>query len=506
MSQTRKRGNDKVFSPDNVANKAVKQSSIVTDKMAASQQVNNSRLFGETSSQNQTQPKISSRDSVHSDSDDDYDGQHMDHSQTIRPKMAKVPDGIDLTEISSQYPSMPEWIPAFSAYLTNNIAKDICQDINDSMEHNFNLVMEVHKSVKTAVDKSLDKFRAEMKGMSSRITQLESWQNELKSENTNLKQKLQNQEQYSRRSNLVISGIPQVNREENLHAWFENFAYHVLHIEKEISIERIHRVGRPPVRYNPNYSRPIIIRFSFYQDREAVWEARGRLKDGIGMSEDFPPEVLEARKRLLPIAKEAKDIHNMKATVIGDKLIVNSIPYTTANLEDLPPALHPISRSQRETRSQISFFRKWSPLSNHHPANFTLYDREYNCNEQFFLSEKCRAYGYDNIAEDICKSTDPSEMVQQAKVCKSYNQRWKNIEADVMSTGLNAKFDQNDHLKKYLLSTGTKTLVEGSPYDHVWGVKLAFNDPRIDHHGNWRGENKLGNCLMQVREQLSCQE
>ena len=53
------------------------------------------------------------------------------------------------------------------------------------------------------------------------------------------------------------------------------------------------------------------------------------------------------------------------------------------------------------------------------------------------------------------------------------------------------KYEQNKDLKKLLLSTGNKMLVEASPYDDYWGIGKEFN-----------GENKLGKILMKVREKL----
>ena len=94
-------------------------------------------------------------------------------------------------------------------------------------------------------------------------------------------------------------------------------------------------------------------------------------------------------------------------------------------------------------------------------------------------------------------------MVQIAKVCgRQPLARWQRIAEDTMKRGLQAKFEDNPHLKQYLLSTGSKRLVEGSPYDGIWGVRVDFNDPKIEDKAYWNGENKLGECLMEVRRQL----
>ena len=39
-----------------------------------------------------------------------------------------------------------------------------------------------------------------------------------------------------------------------------------------------------------------------------------------------------------------------------------------------------------------------------------------------------------------------------------------------MYAALQAKFSQNEGLRKMLLDTGSKVLIEDSPYDSYWGV------------------------------------
>lgn len=66
-----------------------------------------------------------------------------------------------------------------------------------------------------------------------------------------------------------------------------------------------------------------------------------------------------------------------------------------------------------------------------------------------------------------------------------------------------AKFGQNPELKEFLLGTGHQVLVEASPYDNIWGVKLGPNDPCIPDPHNWRGKNLLGFALMTARDILA---
>lgn len=65
-----------------------------------------------------------------------------------------------------------------------------------------------------------------------------------------------------------------------------------------------------------------------------------------------------------------------------------------------------------------------------------------------------------------------------------------------------AKFTQNEALKQFLLATGTKVLVEASPYDRIWGIGLLADDPKASHPSTWQGENLLGFALMDVRDAI----
>ena len=70
----------------------------------------------------------------------------------------------------------------------------------------------------------------------------------------------------------------------------------------------------------------------------------------------------------------------------------------------------------------------------------------------------------------------------------------------VVERGNLLKFTQNEHLKKILLGTGERILVEASPTDRIWGI--GFNSKDAPGNKDKWGENKLGKALMRVREQL----
>ena len=82
--------------------------------------------------------------------------------------------------------------------------------------------------------------------------------------------------------------------------------------------------------------RPIIAKFSFYQDKEYVMSKVKNLKGtGIGISHDYPKEIDVIHEKLYPVLKKAKQ-GNQSAFFKVDKLIINGQVYRGAETEELP--------------------------------------------------------------------------------------------------------------------------------------------------------------------------
>lgn len=71
---------------------------------------------------------------------------------------------------------------------------------------------------------------------------------------------------------------------------------------------------------------------------------------------------------------------------------------------------------------------------------------------------------------------------------------WSKVKFDRMKRILVAKYSQHDDLRELLLSTGTATLIETATVDN------AVN--RLWGQVNGKGQNKLGELLMEVRGEL----
>ena len=131
-------------------------------------------------------------------------------------------------------------------------------------------------------------------------------------------------ESHSRRNNLNFFSIPEVAEESfaNTESILRNFMNKELRVEnaKEISIERAHRVGKPRSDGKP---RPIIAKFSFFKDKDYVLSKAPILAGtNFGVSPDFPKEIVDIRKSLLPHLKAARK-RGCTAKLVYDKLYID---------------------------------------------------------------------------------------------------------------------------------------------------------------------------------------
>ena len=122
------------------------------------------------------------------------------------------------------------------------------------------------------------------------------------------------------RDNLVFYNIQEQEGENAMEKIF-GFLGNELKIEsphQNIKIDRAHRMGRK----QPEKTRPIVVKFNYFQDREAIRQRAHLLKGKrYGISEQFPQEIAQQRKKLIPLYKKAKQ-EGKRATLKYDKLIV----------------------------------------------------------------------------------------------------------------------------------------------------------------------------------------
>ncbi|MBN2695212.1 NADAR family protein [bacterium] len=141
--------------------------------------------------------------------------------------------------------------------------------------------------------------------------------------------------------------------------------------------------------------------------------------------------------------------------------------------------------------------------SNFYPSKFIIDDNEFIFTEQYFMYQKAIVFDDIDIAEMILTSQHPLECKKLGRKVKNYDDSiWSAKRESVMFDACLAKFSQNLELKKQLLDTQNRVIVEASPYDKIWGIGLSENNPNIEDISKWRGKNLLGKTLMAVRKKI----
>ena len=126
-------------------------------------------------------------------------------------------------------------------------------------------------------------------------------------------------------------------------------------------------------------------------------------------------------------------------------------------------------------------------LNNFAESPLLIDGKEYATVEHFYQAAK---YPDPEKAEQIRTAPDADQAKKLTRVIEGIRSDWEEVKDAVMLTALQAKFQQNPELRTQLLATGQTHLVEDSPQDPYWGGALPGS------------KNRLGEMLMQVREQL----
>lgn len=158
-------------------------------------------------------------------------------------------------------------------------------------------------------------------------------------------------------------------------------------------------------------------------------------------------------------------------------------------------------KKMRVTDTHVFFWGEW--FSNWYDCIVEYKDHTFDNSEQAFMWEKAKFFGDHEIAKKILMFSNPSKAKKLGRQVKNFDaEKWRDPGYRFMVDINFAKFNQNEFLKRHLLETGDKTIVEASPYDKIWGIGLREDDDRVLDEDNWDGLNLLGKALMEVREIL----
>lgn len=154
-------------------------------------------------------------------------------------------------------------------------------------------------------------------------------------------------------------------------------------------------------------------------------------------------------------------------------------------------------RPRADGQMSSSCFSQWFD------APFTIDRQRYPTAEHFMMAEKARLFGDEAALAKVLAAETPGTAKSQGRKVKGFDEAvWLEHRFDIVVRANRAKFEQNAAMRKFLLGTGERVLVEASPVDAIWGIGMAAGDDRANDPLQWQGLNLLGFALMQVRAEL----
>ena len=147
---------------------------------------------------------------------------------------------------------------------------------------------------------------------------------------------------------------------------------------------------------------------------------------------------------------------------------------------------------EAEAPNVINFYSttgEYCCFSNFSRHTVFLKGKRWPTTEHFFQAQKFHGTEHE---EEVRLAKRPMEAASMGRDRKRPLRRdWESVKDQLVLEAVRAKFTQHDELKAILLGTGDARLVEHTENDSYWG-----------DGGDGSGKNRLGQILMQVREEL----
>ena len=189
---------------------------------------------------------------------------------------------------------------------------------------------------------SIDNTNTEVTQMKAKIKELTKTNEDLKKESDSMKKTMIDTQARSMRENLIFYGIPEVPKDEtedcqNSVKTLLSDKLGITITENNMEMDRAHRIGirKEGINQKP---RPIVVKFHKYTEKEKIRKSSYMLKGtDYSIGEQFPKEIVDKRKLLVPVMKEAKK-KGKTARLSYDKLYIdnklysgNTVPMETSN-------------------------------------------------------------------------------------------------------------------------------------------------------------------------------
>ena len=127
-------------------------------------------------------------------------------------------------------------------------------------------------------------------------------------------------------------------------------------MRQNVKIDRAHRIGQP----RPNKIRPIVAKFSYFQDKETIKKAAAeKLRNSrYSVGDQYPVEIQQRRRKLVPVLKQAQS-KGKSAILVYDKLYINGSRYVEQS-QDSNMVGHQRGSERHTQRNEFGYYPRAS--------------------------------------------------------------------------------------------------------------------------------------------------
>ena len=215
-----------------------------------------------------------------------------------------------------------------------------------------------------------------------------------------------------------------------------------------------------------------------FMNRAFVFKRTGKKKEPEPEPEPLPGEPEVKVDELAPVPEEKKGKRKLKKKL---------------EEEELPPVLFNVGD---ETGGDFSVF------SNDAKKTVDIAGTTYPTVTHYIGSMEALEAKNDPLNEKIMSAATPKAVKAYLKKLSKMDS-WEAKKEEVMRSAVRAKFTQHPELRSKLLDTGKRPIGFADARDVFWGIGTSMDTDKAKLASKWRGLNKLGKILEELRTRLA---
>ena len=355
-----------------------------------------------------------------------------------------------------------------------------------------------------AIVKEFNDMKMEFDYLKKTNARLHDTVNELKKRVDQYDVLFENRNREDKRANLCLDGIS-----EDINCDLEhvvNDLFHDLNLDFEARdvCQAIYRKGKTAGGMKP---RPVIIRFYEPFQKKMIFQNLKKLTGNprwknVFINDDLTEDQAGKMKDLRAINGYAKSI-GKNAKIKGATLFIDGKSFGLDDVNKVPSevSIEKAKNIEIMEGKGLAFQGHHSFMSNMSSSEFEYKGKQFKSVEVGYQYMRACANDYHNEASKIRKEGDAYAAKRATKKIKDC-EKWINSREKIMKDLVQAKFEQNEDLRKNLLDTGDKKLYECTE-DKFWGCNVPISKAKQLDPKKMQGKNMLGNILMDVRKKMS---